>query len=385
MIAETTVATSIDLNDTEEKYHPILETQICRQCQSHARGRIDPNDDTFYCVECWKQWDSSNGTSNTLKPHDTVTQSDVINSQTVSYASPQHTLLESESDLSKPLPKPHKDGLYNTIKYQCESFLVVHPRILALFLLYKSTWPRALVIFDMYTDVIVALGLYKGEHKIWFMLSCLFIAFPFVLVWSASLRFLQNDLQVLYSNLKARNAKGTGLIHGILNLMMFVYIFPPIGAVFIALYEVYWIISDIFNGFKSFIFGTGLIVAEDQRTKAMKSYRRAIEIFSESVPQTVLQLYIFINLELKGVESGIKPNDLYTSIAVSVLNLCINFHRFKSEANLHGMSWSEYALSVLQLAEIPINKLVPRLPAIQKGLIESVNFCGFVFDKESLS
>eukprot|EP01083_Nonionella_stella_P083305 230297_1 len=356
VIAESNITTSIDLNQIEEKYDTVLETQTTKQ---------------------------QNESSITVQPFHT--ESDTIDNQNVSYAPQQYTLLESEKDLSKPLPKPHKGGLYNTIKYHGESFLVVHPRILALFLLYKSTWPRALVIFDMYTDVIVALGLYKGEHKIWFMLSCLFIAFPFVLVWAASLRFLQNDIQALYSNLKTQNVKGKSIIHGVLNMILLVYIFPPIGAIFIAVYEVYWIISDIFNGFKSFIFGTGLIIAEDQQTKAMKSYRRAIEIFSESIPQTVLQLYIFINLKLKGVESGIDPNDLYMSLAVSVLNLCINFHRFKSEANLHGMSWSEYALSVLQLAEIPINKLVPRLPAIRKGLIESVNFSGFVFDKESLS
>ena len=98
-----------------------------------------------------------------------------------------------------------------------------------------------------------------------------------------------------------------------------------------------------------------------------------------------MQLYIFINLDLFGSGgSGINPNDLYLSLGVSFLNLCINFYNFKKEAKLHGMSWGEYALSVLQLAEVPVIKLVPRLPAIKKGLIDQVNFCGFQFDKESL-
>ena len=49
------------------------------------------------------------------------------------------------------------------------------------------------------------------------------------------------------------------------------------------------------------------------------------------------------------------------------------------------MSVAEYALSVLQLAEIPIVRLVPRLPAIKKGDLEYINLAGFTFDKESIT
>ena len=51
----------------------------------------------------------------------------------------------------------------------------------------------------------------------------------------------------------------------------------------------------------------------------------------------------------------------------------------------HGLSIAEFALSVLQLAEIPIIRLVPRLPAIKKGQLEYINFAGFSFDKESIT
>ena len=99
----------------------------------------------------------------------------------------------------------------------------------------------------------------------------------------------------------------------------------------------------------------------------------------------MLQLYIFINFNLRNKNSGIDANDLYLSLTISFVNLLINSYTFWDEASLHGMSFSEYALSVLQLAEVPIIKLVPRLPAIRKGLLEEVNFCGFIFDKESLT
>ena len=48
------------------------------------------------------------------------------------------------------------------------------------------------------------------------------------------------------------------------------------------------------------------------------------------------------------------------------------------------MTWGEYALSRLQLAEISIPKLIPKLPAISKGLCTSVNFASHNFDKDVL-
>ena len=82
---------------------------------------------------------------------------------------------------------------------------------------------------------------------------------------------------------------------------------------------------------------------------------------------------------------GIVIEDLTLSLAVSFANLCINFYSFRKEARLHGTTIPLYALSVLQMAEVPIQKFVPRLPAIEKGLIDKVNFGGFKFDKASVT
>ena len=77
--------------------------------------------------------------------------------------------------------------------------------------------------------------------------------------------------------------------------------------------------------------------------------------------------------------------DLRTSLFVSAINLVINLLRFRKEAKFHGMKIAEYGLSIFQLSEIPIAKLVPRLPAIKKGLINKVNFSNFQFDRESFA
>ena len=102
---------------------------------------------------------------------------------------------------------PYKNTAYYKFKYRIESFFVIHPRFNALYLLYRSIWPRALVIVDMYTDILVASTLYTSTHTFWFMLSCLFVALPFVLVWSVSLRFIQMYLTKLFQRLNTKKSK----------------------------------------------------------------------------------------------------------------------------------------------------------------------------------
>eukprot|EP01084_Bolivina_argentea_P170283 295075_1 len=293
----------------------------------------------------------------------------------------QNTLLKNMRD-DDPLPLPYANDCWHTFKYNVESFCVIHPRIYALYLLFLTTWPRLLVVLDMYTDSVVAFELYKGNERIWFMLSCLFITAPFILVWSASLRFIQLYVSKLFFE---KNNKSS--LQWLVNICLMIYIFPPIGSICIALAELFWVIADLFYGIKAFVLGTGLINTAKTEIQAIKSYRRAVEVFAESVPQTLLQLYIVIRLQQSEDSSyqGVTVDSLYQSFIVTLINLCYNVYKFKSEAQLHGMAWSEYALSVLQLAEIPIIKLVPRLPAIKKGYIEEVNFGGFKFDNESLT
>ena len=102
-------------------------------------------------------------------------------------------------------------------------------------------------------------------------------------------------------------------------------------------------------------------------------------MLGESVPQTILQVFFFVYGNV-----SVDPVDLYLSIVASTLNLAYSFYYFRKEARFHGMKLAEFAMSVLQLSEIPVIKLVPRLTAITNGLIESVNFASFKFDKESI-
>eukprot|EP01084_Bolivina_argentea_P133597 235790_1 len=66
---------------------------------------------------------------------------------------------------------PYKNNCFYKTKYYIKTFGVTHPRIYALYLLIIQTWPRILVIVDMYTDFVVAYELYNGEQRVWSMLS----------------------------------------------------------------------------------------------------------------------------------------------------------------------------------------------------------------------
>eukprot|EP01084_Bolivina_argentea_P075788 137364_1 len=62
----------------------------------------------------------------------------------------QMTLYSTLEELNEPLPLPHKNNCWATMRYHFETFLAVQPRIFSLYLLYSSTWPRGLVLLDMY-------------------------------------------------------------------------------------------------------------------------------------------------------------------------------------------------------------------------------------------
>ena len=179
-------------------------------------------------------------------------------------------------------PLPYKQhSIRSRLHYYYQTFLVIHPKFYALFLLARMTVPRLLVLFDMATDIIVAVSLWENNETFWFMLSSLFIFTPFLLVWCSSLRFVQKRwLSNLKStkNVSAEQKKRFSyrMWKFIQNLILFFYIMPPTGSVMIFLFEICWIFSDIITAFIAFFNGTGIVHYENTEFMALKSYRRTI-------------------------------------------------------------------------------------------------------------
>ena len=148
--------------------------------------------------------------------------------------------------------------------YYFETFLVTHRRIHAVYLLLQKILPRALVLFDMYTDFLVAKDLYDSGDTFWFMISSLFLFTPMLLVWVASLRFLQNWVSNAQLESKSKFQRF------FINFGIFIYIFPPIGSALLFIWELIWMFGDIGNGFKAFILGRGFIEKHDAKYLALK-------------------------------------------------------------------------------------------------------------------
>ena len=125
----------------------------------------------------------------------------------------------------------------------------------------------------MYTDLQVAINLYSNKNPMWFMLTCIFIVTPFLLVWVASLRHVQKYV----SNLEKTDKSKSFLA----NTFLALYIFPPVGSIIMFFVEIVWVFSDILDGFLAFVRGTGVIESNNAQYLALKAYRRAIEIFGE--------------------------------------------------------------------------------------------------------
>ena len=195
------------------------------------------------------------------------------------------TLIQEDDaniDLNAPLPKPYDGGCLSisALRFYLQSCLAKNPRIYALYLFIVTIASRCLIMFDMFTDFLVTYELYRAGEQWWFMLSALFIAFPFVLVWNASLRWLQYQVE---NSEFIENRKHNPVARWIINFALVLYMFPPFGATLVVVAEIYWVLTDIVSGMKALIYGYGIIDKAERKKGALKTYRRAIEIFAESM------------------------------------------------------------------------------------------------------
>ena len=135
--------------------------------------------------------------------------------------------------LDEPLPKPWRD-FESWIYYHAGTIFVTRPRLLSIALLYRLTWPRILVILDVWTDINIASQLYAGGYSLYFALSSLFIASPLMFTWCVSLRLVQSLITKFQNHLDMQHqSKQDSTRHTLHRVFLYIfvilYIFPPIG------------------------------------------------------------------------------------------------------------------------------------------------------------
>ena len=246
---------------------------------------------------------------------------------------------------------PYKEGsTWSKLRYFFKSFFVTNPRLLSLFLLFKSTWPRALALVDMFTDIQVTIDLYKAKYVELFCLSVLFMSFSFIMLWSVSLRYVES-----YMNQHKEIIASTKWSKFLINTLLLLYLFPPFGCLVASFFEIYYIVYDVYLGIYSFIKGEILIVDKDAKKAAFKRFRRIVVFFGESIPEVLMQTYMFI------YKIDVNSTDLYISICVSVFHLCFHCYKLGREAKYHGMTFAQYSINVLHLGMFCFNLMFVRI------------------------
>ena len=269
--------------------------------------------------------------------------------------------------------KPYKNSKYSYLKYLFESFVAMNPRLYSLWLLYCNMWPRILVFIA---------ELYISNQTGLFAISCLIIVFPFFSVWMVSLRFIQmylNEIQNESQNQNNNNNNNKnnnndqshknkikrsvldGLFPSwadcgvvgklcncinlrnprVLNVLLWFYLFPPIGCLLVTIFELFWVLNDVYVGLYSFSTGKILLIDKNQTITSIKQFRKVIE----TLAQTLIQIYMFA--------AGTDVNDvnLGISLGVSLFNLIYNCNKLRKEAKFQEMSFASYVISVLQLGK----------------------------------
>ena len=248
------------------------------------------------------------------------------------------------------IPLPYKkDKWYSHVSYQLKSFFVTNDRLLSLFLLYQSVGPRILSLVDIYTDIRVTMDLYnsKQDYSALFGLSLIFISFSFIMLWSVSLRlidkFIDTGIKRQKSGIVNKLIYHNRASKTLFDILLVLYLFPPFGCLLVTLYEVWYLLYDVYLGVKSFIKGEILIIDKNLERRALKQFRRIVEFFGEGIPQLISQIYMFI-FKIK-----ISPFDLYLSIFVSTFHLIYNLYKLHKEAKYNGLSFAQYSINVLHL------------------------------------
>ena len=119
---------------------------------------------------------------------------------------------------------------------------------------------------------------------------------------------------------------------------------------------------------------------------AYRNLRAVSNLLLESIPHAILQTVLLFRFGGGGSNSGSNNNDfdlnvsdVVISLVASILNVFVNMYSIWRQSRANSMTFLEYGLVSLQ------GKFgfVPRLPAIEKGLVKRVDWTKFKFGHES--
>lgn len=253
----------------------------------------------------------------------------------------------------------------------------------------KTAGRRGLTLFDVITDMNSFLILWKDDHAAYwacFLLSSIML--PYIVFWASSHNF--EDATRAHTLFNKKSARTCG--EKLTRLYYCLIAMPIVGLVLTFFQITMWWLSEIFLGTcwqskhkqyvhqmekREMVKFTGKDVSlESEGTQQLfrsvpmipsanaARYLTIIELFFESIPQCMLQLYIYV----QGTSSYFTFHDVLLSVSASVLNIAMNGVMITHDAHAVGMNLQDY---IVYFMGNRIGDMMGSLVPINKVLISS--------------
>ena len=185
-------------------------------------------------------------------------------------------------------------------------FFREHPYLPNFIILVVQALIEFVIFLDVILDLVVIFDLYASEHHIWFMLSCTLLLAPYFIAWSALFGFLSK-------NYRSQSYE----------CLTILFTLTPIGIVMLMLNDIYHVIECVLLKPIYFVATCGRkLRSESFEELGYYKLRRVSEIFSESMLQGLLQLWILLTIrasgQIDGFESNVKLPTAHCSLLTTV-------------------------------------------------------------------
>lgn len=221
---------------------------------------------------------------------------------------------------------------------------------------YLDCLVHSLTLLDILTDFINCLKIFYINSFL-FTLMFFSILSPYFVYWSSHYHFdhVIENISLIISN----NQTNKSFLNYIINQIFFGFLIllsTPIVGIFCTMFEIifYYIImflKPILNfinsiyDFSNYNFFINLNNICRINSEDANRYFIILELFYESIPQIILQTYIFYNLSYYTNDNnkyGLTENDLYLSITCAVGNVIVNLVTLCRSADRFGLSVFTY-------------------------------------------
>ena len=232
-----------------------------------------------------------------------------------------------------------RDSCFNYIKIKCNCVKDILIKL-------KEDFQKVLTLTDIGTDVRTCYIMYS-INPYWYTIMLSAIVTPFIVFWASSYNFK------FVVKLSRKADSDNSLKNKVLSGWITALSLPIIGVILTIITIIGIYILDIIEPIvyalklnKSDPFKFWLWCLDEFRNSSSREFFTLSELFFESIPQVVLQLWIYILYPDSFTDSSGNPRlttfDISLSLGSAFLNIVMNGYHIKNRARAWGLSVSSY-------------------------------------------